>query len=114
MLISPAYAQSAAGSAGGGSMGVVGLIAQFALIGLVFWFFILRPQNQRIKAHKAKIDAVKKGDQVVTAGGLVGKITRVIDDGFVEVEIAANTKVRVVKSTLTDVIDPASAAPAND
>lgn len=112
MLISPAFAQTAPASASGG-MGVTSLILQFVLIGVVFWFFIIRPQNKRMKEHKAKIEAVRKGDQVVTGGGLVGKVSRVIDENFVEVELAPNVKVRVVKSTLTDVVD-ASAPAAND
>lgn len=112
MLISPAFAQTAAAPASGG-MGVASLVLQFVLIGVVFWFFILRPQNKRMKEHKAKIAAVSKGDQVITGGGLVGKVARVIDENYIEVELAPSVKVRVVKSTLTDVVNP-TAAPAND
>jgi preprotein translocase subunit YajC len=113
MLTTPAFAQTAGAAAGGGAMGILPLVGQFVLIGLVFWFFILRPQNQRLKAHKAKIAAVKKGDQIITGGGLVGKVSRVIDDNFIEIELAPSVKVRVVKSTLADVIDPTLPA-AND
>lgn len=114
MLITPAFAQTAgAAGASSGFAGMMPLLVQFALIGLVFWFFIIRPQNQKMKEHRAKLAAVQKGDQVVTGGGLVGKVSRVIDQDFVEVELAPNVKVRAVKSTLTDVIDPAAAA-AND
>ena len=112
MLISPAFAQAAGAPAGGGAgllQGVVPLI----LIFVVFWFLIIRPQNKKMKEHRTKIDAVKKGDQVVTGGGLVGKVVKV-DEGFVEVELGQNVKVRAVKSTLTDVIDPALAKAAND
>lgn len=112
MFITPAYAQ-AAGGAASGMGGTIGLFAQFALLGLVMWFFIFRPQQKKMKEHKAKIDAVKKGDQVVTGGGLVGKVARV-DEHYVEVELAPGMKVKAVKATLTDVIDPLSAKPAND
>ncbi len=93
-------------------MGGMAIVVQFLLLGLVFWLFIIRPQSKRMKEHKAKINAVKKGDQVVTGGGLVGKVTKV-EDAFVEVELAPGMKVRAVKSTLTDVVDPI-AKPAND
>lgn len=112
MLISPAFAQAAASAPSGGSMGGMAIVVQFLLLGLVFWLFIIRPQSKRMKEHKAKINAVKKGDQVVTGGGLVGKVTKV-EDAFVEVELAPGMKVRAVKSTLTDVVDPI-AKPAND
>ena len=111
MLISPAYAQAAGGaSAMGGSFG---MILQLVLLGLVMWFFIFRPQQKRMKEHKAKIEAVKKGDQVVTGGGLVGKVVRV-DEVYADIELAPGMKVKAVKSTLTDVIDPMVAKPAND
>lgn len=83
------------------------------LIFVVFWFLLIRPQQKRMKTHKAKIDAVKKGDQVVTGGGLVGKVSRV-DDVYVDVELAPGMKVKAVKGTLSDVIDPLTAKPAND
>jgi preprotein translocase subunit YajC len=66
-----------------------------------------------MKAQKAKIDAVKKGDQVITGGGLVGKVLRV-DDVYADIELAPGMKVKAVKSTLTDVVDPLTAKPAND
>ncbi len=88
-------------------------ILPLLLIFAVFWFLIIRPQSKRMKEHKARIDAVKRGDQVVTGGGLVGKVTKV-EEGFVEIELAPNMKVRAVKSTLSDVVDPLSAKPAND
>ena len=88
-------------------------MAPLVLIFVVFYFLLIRPQQKRMKAHKAKIDAVKKGDQVVTGGGLVGKVARV-DEFYVDVELAPGMKVKAVKSTLTDVIDPATAKPAND
>ena len=80
---------------------------------VIFWFLIIRPQMRQQKAHREKIAAIKKGDQVVTGGGLVGKVVRV-DDVYVDVELGANMKVKAVKSMLSDVIDPATAKPAND
>jgi preprotein translocase subunit YajC len=69
----------------------------------IFYFLILRPQQQRMKAHQAMVSAVKRGDVVVTAGGLIGKVSKVKDDGELMVEIADNVQVRVLKSTLTEV-----------
>jgi preprotein translocase subunit YajC len=69
----------------------------------IFYFLIIRPQQQRMKAHQAMVAAVKRGDTVVTAGGLIGKVAKVKDDGEVMVEIADNVQVRVLKSTLTEV-----------
>jgi len=87
-------------------------ILPLVLIFGVFYFLIIRPQSKRMKEHKAKIEAVQKGDQVVTGGGLVGKITKV-EPEFVEIDLGGGNKVRAVKSTLTDIVDPA-AKPAND
>jgi preprotein translocase subunit YajC len=112
MFITPAYAQAASGSAAqGGAASFLGILPLF-LVFIVFYFLMIRPQQRRVKALQTAIAAVKKGDQVVTAGGIVGKVTKV-EDGFVEVEIAPNTRVRVVKATLTEIIDP-TAKPAND
>ncbi len=69
----------------------------------IFYFLLIRPQQQRAKAHQQMVQAVKRGDTVVTAGGLVGKVAKVKDDGEVMVEIADNVQVRVLKSTLTEV-----------
>ena len=111
MFVTPAFAQATTAAPAGGGGFLVQILA-LLLIFLVFWLLIIRPQSKRMKEHKARIDAVKRGDQVVTGGGLVGKVTKV-EEGFVEVELAPNVKVRAVKSTLTDLIDPA-AKPAND
>jgi preprotein translocase subunit YajC len=73
------------------------------IMAVIFYFLLIRPQQQRLKQHKLMVEAVKRGDTVVTAGGLVGKVTKVKDDGEVMVEIAENVQVRVVKTTLTDV-----------
>ena len=83
------------------------------LIFIIFWFLMIRPQQRRMKAHQAAILAVKKGDRVVTGGGLIGKVTKV-GDHEVEVELAQGIRVQAVKSTLSQVGDTAVAKPAND
>ncbi|UVI38523.1 preprotein translocase subunit YajC [Qipengyuania spongiae] len=85
---------------------IVGMIA-------IFWFLIIRPQMRQQKAHQEKVSNLKRGDQVVTAGGLVGKITKVEDD-YVHVELAKGVVVKAVRSTIGDVVPPAGAQPAND
>ena len=112
MFVSPAYAQAAGGAASSGGSAVM-LIGQFVLLGAIFWFLILRPQQKKLKEHRAKIDAVKKGDTVVTGGGINGKVTKV-EEHEVEVEIASSVKIKVVKATLTDVQPLGGAKPAND
>ncbi|HZD26170.1 MAG TPA: preprotein translocase subunit YajC [Alphaproteobacteria bacterium] len=108
MLISPAYAQAA----GGGGMG--GDLVSFLpliLIFVVFWFFLIRPQQKRMKEHRELVSSLRRGDQVVTGGGLIGKVTKVIDDNTLQVELAENVRVRVVRSTITEVLgktEPAS------
>jgi preprotein translocase subunit YajC len=84
---------------------IVGMIA-------IFWFLIIAPQMKKQKEHQAKIAAVKKGDQVVTAGGLVGKVVKV-DDIYAELELGPNVRVKAIKATLGDIIPPAG-KPAND
>ena len=112
MLISPAYAQTASGAAQGGGLAGFISLAPLLLVFVVFYFLMIRPQQSRMKALQAAVAGVKKGDSVVTAGGLVGKVTRV-EDTIVEVEIAPNVKVRVVKATLAEVT-PLGGKPAND
>lgn len=113
MFATPAFAQATSGAAAsGGGASTIFFLGQFVLIGLIFFFLIIRPQQKRAKAHQALIAGVKRGDQVVTAGGIVGKVTKV-EEQMVEVEISAGVKVRVIKATLTDV-DTGNAKPAND
>jgi preprotein translocase subunit YajC len=69
----------------------------------IFYFLLIRPQQQRVKIHQQMVEAVRRGDTVVTAGGLIGKVAKVKDDGELMVEIADNVQVRVLKSTLTEV-----------
>ncbi|MGY6552513.1 MAG: preprotein translocase subunit YajC [Erythrobacter sp.] len=79
---------------------------------LIFWFLIIRPQMKRQKEHTQKISALKKGDQVITAGGLVGKVVK-IDDVYVDIDLAQGVRVKAVKQTIGDVIPPGGTA-AND
>ncbi|MEY2925711.1 MAG: preprotein translocase subunit YajC [Pseudomonadota bacterium] len=77
------------------------------------WFLILRPQMRQQKEHKAKLEGIKKGDSVLTGGGLIAKVVKV-DDAYVDLELGANMKVKALKSTIVDVIPPAGAKAAND
>ena len=104
------FLAQAAGT-GSGAAGFL-MLVPYLLIFVVFWFFLIRPQQVRMKQHRAKVAAVKPRDQVVTGGGIVGKVTRV-DDEFADVEIAQGVKIKVVKSTLSDVVQPGG-KPAND
>ncbi|MBJ7253718.1 MAG: preprotein translocase subunit YajC [Sphingomonadaceae bacterium] len=101
----------AAASGAGGSAFFVQLFP-LLLIFVVFYLFLIRPQQKRAKAHEAKIAGVQKNDDVVTAGGLMGKVTKVADD-HVEVEIAPNVRVKAVKSTIANV-QSRNAKAAND
>lgn len=82
-------------------------------MGVIFWLLILRPQMRQAKKQREKIAAIKKGDQVLTAGGLIGKVIKV-DDDYAEIELGPNMKVKAVKSTISDIILPPGASPAND
>ncbi|MGL4729525.1 MAG: preprotein translocase subunit YajC [Bosea sp. (in: a-proteobacteria)] len=75
----------------------------FILIFIIMWFLIIRPQQKRIKDHREMVTNVRRGDQIVTSGGMVGKVTKVVDETEVEVEIAEGVKVRIVKQMITDV-----------
>jgi preprotein translocase subunit YajC len=95
-----------------GTTGVLIGILPWLAIFVIFYLLMIRPQQQRVKQHQAAIAAVKKGDDVVTGGGIRGRVTKVMDDEA-EVEIAQGVKIRVVKSTITQVLTP-NAKPAND
>lgn len=100
MFISPAYAQ-AANPFGGDSM-LVSLLP-FILIFVIMYFLILRPQQKRQKQHQEMVKNVRRGDTVVTSGGLVGKVTKVTDDEQIEVEVADGVRVRQMRSMIADV-----------
>ena len=101
MLISPAYAQAGGGGAFGGELiSFLPLI----LIFVVFWFFLIRPQQKKMKEHREMVANLKRGDQVVTGGGIIGKVTKVVDDNTIQVELADDVRVKVVRATVTDVL----------
>lgn len=112
MFITPAYAQTAAATPGGATAFIVQMLP-LLLIFVIFYVLMIRPQQVAMKKHRAKLAAVKKGDSVVTGGGLIGKVTRV-EDEQVEVEIAAGVKVKALKATLSDVTPLGGGKPAND
>ncbi|MCX7383955.1 MAG: preprotein translocase subunit YajC [Alphaproteobacteria bacterium] len=105
MLISPAYAQDIAGLMGG-----AGQFLPLVLIFAVFYFLLIRPQQQKQKEMKKMLSELKRGDKVITGGGILGAVTKV-KDNEIEVEIAENTRVTVLRDTITAVINP---KPAND
>lgn len=110
MLVSPAFAQTAA--APSGAAGFASFIP-LVLVFVIMYFLMIRPQQKRVKEHRALVEALKKGDEVVTQGGLVGKITAVRDQE-VEVEIATGVKVRVIRSTIASVVNRTAPVAANN
>ncbi|MBV8493821.1 MAG: preprotein translocase subunit YajC [Alphaproteobacteria bacterium] len=111
MLISPAYAQ-------GTGLFDQSALVQFlplVLIFVVFYFLLIRPQQKKQKDHRTMLDAVRRGDRVVTGGGILGTVSKVVSNDEVEVDIASNVRVRVLRSTITSVLakpDPAAAREA--
>ena len=99
MLVTPAYAQAA----GGGGDIFTSLVIPMVLIFGIMYFLLIRPQQKKPKEHQAMIDALRRGDQVVTAGGVVGKVTKVRDDAEIEIEISSGVVVRVMKHTIATV-----------
>lgn len=99
MFITPAFAQTAAGGGGDFVMQLLPIVLMF----VIFYFLLFRPQQQRAKQHREMLANVRRGDTVVTSGGIVGKITKVIDDRELEVEIANDTRVRVVRHMIAEV-----------
>nr|WP_111297868.1 preprotein translocase subunit YajC [Paracoccus saliphilus] len=109
MFVTPAYAQAAGGAGAGAAF------AQFIPLILIFaimYFLMIRPQQKRLKAHREMVASVKKGDQVVTQGGILGKVSAVRDDEL-EVEIAQGVRVRVLRSTLAQVVSKTDPVAAN-
>ena len=102
MFATPAFAQAAGAATPGGGMAFLVNLVPLALLFVIFYVLLIRPQQQAAKRQRQKIDAVKKGDEVVTGGGHIGKVTKV-SDNEVEVEFASGQKHRVVKSMLSDV-----------
>jgi len=102
MFVTPAHAQALSG-AGGGGMEMVMSVLPFVLIFVIMYFLIIRPQRQQMKKRDEVLKNIRRGDQVVTGGGIIGKVTKVIDDKEVELEIAEGTRVRVARSLLSEV-----------
>jgi preprotein translocase subunit YajC len=107
MFVTPAFAQSS--PLGGDTFG---MLIPFVLIIVMMYFLILRPQQKRMKEHQELVKNLRRGDSVVTSGGLIGKVTKVIDDEHIEVEIAEGVRVRQVRSMITGV--RAKGEPAKD
>jgi preprotein translocase subunit YajC len=105
MFVTPAFAQEAPPAGGGGLFGP-GLLETLALpvmLILIFWLLIFRPQQKRMKQQQAMLAAIQRGDTVVTTGGIVGKVTKVVEGEDLEVEIAQGTRVKVVRHMVADV-----------
>ncbi len=100
MFVTPAFAQAVPSPVD--PLG--GLLIPMLLMLVIFYFFLIRPQSQRAKEHRDRMNAVRRGDTVITSGGMVGRVTKVSDSSDeIEVELADNLKVRIIKSTLMDV-----------
>jgi preprotein translocase subunit YajC len=98
MLISPAYAQGMGGADG------LGPLIPLILIFVVFWFLLIRPQQKKAKEHREMLGQLRRGDQIVTSGGLIGKVTKVVSDTELQVEIAEEVRVRVMRGMVSSVL----------
>lgn len=112
MFVSPAYAQAAAAPAATGAAAYAQFIP-LLLVFVIMYFLILRPQQKKMAQHRTMVGALKKGDNVVTQGGLIGKVVGVRDDEL-DVEIAKDVRVRVVRSTVAQVVNRTAPAAANN
>ena len=101
MFATPAFAQTAGV---GGAAAAFTSFMPLVLIFAIMYFLLIRPQQKKLKEHKAMVDALRRGDQVLTGGGIMGKVHKVNDDGILEVEIAEGVRVRVPRSTITQVM----------
>lgn len=99
MFITPAFAQVPGAPGGDFLLQLMPILLMF----VIFYFLLFRPQQQKLKAHREMITNLRRGDTVVTQGGIIGKVTRVVDDRELEVEIAPNTRVRIVRGTVAEV-----------
>lgn len=99
MFVTPAYAQSASGGLAG-----LGSMLPLILIFAIMYFLLIRPQQKKMKEHKQMVETLRRGDQIVTQGGIIGKVTKVKDDNEIEVEIATGVKIRVVQTTVASVL----------
>ena len=101
MFITPAFAQGTSSAFGDGSL--VTSLLPFVLIFVIMYFLILRPQQKRVKTHQEMVKNVRRGDTVITNGGLVGRVTKVIDDAEIEIELSDEVRVRQMRSMIADV-----------
>ena len=100
MFASPAFAQAMDGGTASAITSFVPLILIFAIM----YFLLIRPQQKKLKEHKAMVEALRRGDQILTQGGIIGKVAKVQDDGILEVEIAEGVKVRMPRHTVAQVM----------
>jgi len=113
MFVSPAYAQAAGGGGAGGLEALLPLI----LIFVVFYFLLIRPQQKKMKQHKDMLGTIRRGDKVVTGGGIIATVTKVVSDDEVTAEIAEGVKVRLQRATIASVLtktEPASSDKGGD
>ena len=108
MLISPAFAQD------GGGLGGIQPLIPLVLIFVVFYFLLIRPQQKKAKAHREMIAGLRRGDRVVTSGGIVGQVQRVIGDTELSVEIAEGVRVRVMRSMIAELVSKPEPSRARD
>lgn len=99
MFITPAYAQSV----GGGAGSILELVFPLVAVAAIMWFLVIRPQRASAKKRDEMLNNLRRNDTVITGGGIVGKVTKVIDEAEVEIQIAPDTKVRVMRSLIADV-----------
>ncbi|MFD1251880.1 MULTISPECIES: preprotein translocase subunit YajC [Devosia] len=111
MFVTPAFAQDGA-AAPGGMADIFIQLMPIALLVLIFWLLIFRPQQKRLKAQQAMLGAIRRGDTVVTTGGIVGKVTKAVDGEDLEVEVSQGVKVKVVRGMIADV--RSKSEPVND
>ena len=109
MLVTPAFAQAATGAP---TTDMLMSLAPFVLIFAIMYFLIIRPQRQRQKAHLEMIRNVRRGDTIITSGGLIGKVTKVVDDNEIEVQLAENVRIRLLRSAIGEV--RSKGEPVND
>lgn len=107
MFVTPAFAQ-----ASGGAASAFTSFAPLILIFAIMYFLLIRPQQKKLKDHKAMVEALRRGDQVLTQGGIIGKVVKVHDDGILEVEIAEGVKVRTPRNTIAQVMSKTEPAAA--
>jgi preprotein translocase subunit YajC len=101
MFITPAFAQTPGSLFGGGEM--ITQLLPFALIFVIMYFLILRPQQKRVKTHQEMVKNVRRGDTVVTNGGLIGRVAKVVDESEIEIEIADDVRVRQSRGMIAEV-----------